>query len=46
VHVRPQQNNARKYGLVGGHHYVVANQDGEMLEKNYRTTISKGTLNY
>jgi hypothetical protein len=46
MHVRPQQNYSGKYGLVGGHYYVVANQDGELLEKNYRSTISKSMLNY
>jgi hypothetical protein len=35
MHVRPQQNNTGKYGLVGGHNYVIANQDGEMHEKSH-----------
>jgi hypothetical protein len=35
MHVGSQQNNAGKYDLVGGHHYVIANQDGEMHEKSH-----------
>jgi hypothetical protein len=46
MHVRPEQNYSGKHGLVGGHHYVVANQDGEMFEKNHRSTISKSMLNF
>lgn len=46
IHVYSQQNNAGKHDFADGYDYIIANQDGELLEKSHRTSISKGMLNY